>query len=403
MAHSRLRWLGAGLLTSGCASLVGLTSMLNAPFAFGDDGTALIMGFAGTPDPPESYVNEVMSLFINGTPNFPGQPTFSGYDPVVQVTTEDNDYYQGLTQGVAQLDQGITQNLANGNVVVFGYSESSAVATQEMINLDALPADQQPNPADLSFVIAEDLGNPNGGIAARFPFAGLPATPADTPYDTDIYSIEYSGFADFPNYPSDPFALANAVAGYVYLHPFLLPGWPTSFDTSALADAVQEPTSSGYDGATEYFLIPTQDLPLLEPLREIPVLGPAMADLIQPDLRVLVDLGYDRADPSDVATSADLSFPDIDWTTVTQNLELGAQQGWIAAEVDLGLLPQSDLPDIYPYVPDVSGLMSDPGMTGLVTDPSASAADALGGNFDLSTVLSDLTTLFANPVDLFSL
>jgi len=403
MAHSRLRWLGAGLLTSGCASLVGLTSMLNAPFAFGDDGTALIMGFAGTPDPPESYVNEVMSLFINGTPNFPGQPTFSGYDPVVQVTTEDNDYYQGLTQGVAQLDQGITQNLANGNVVVFGYSESSAVATQEMINLDALPADQQPNPADLSFVIAEDLGNPNGGIAARFPFAGLPATPADTPYDTDIYSIEYSGFADFPNYPSDPFALANAVAGYVYLHPFLLPGWPTSFDTSALADAVQEPTSSGYDGATEYFLIPTQDLPLLEPLRDIPGLGPAMADLIQPDLRVLVDLGYDRADPSDVATSADLSFPDIDWTTVTQNLELGAQQGWIAAEVDLGLLPQSDLPDIYPYVPDVSGLMSDPGMTGLVTDPSASAADALGGNFDLSTVLSDLTTLFANPVDLFSL
>jgi hypothetical protein len=403
MAHSRLHLLGAGLLTSGCASLMGLTSMLNAPFAFGDDGTALIMGFAGTPDPSESYINEVASLFISGTPNFPGQPTFPGYNPIPQVTTEDNNYYQGLTQGVGQLDQGITQNLANGNVVVFGYSESSAVATQEMINLDALPADQQPNPADLSFVIAEDLGNPNGGIAARFPFAGLPATPADTPYDTDIYSIEYSGVADFPNYPSDPFALANAMAGYVYLHPFLLPGWPTSFDTSALANAVQEPVSLGYGGATEYFLIPTQDLPLLEPLRETPLLGPAMADLVQPDLRVLVDLGYDRADPSDVATPADLSSPDIDWTTVTQNLELGAQQGWIAAEADLGLLPQSDLPDIYPYVPDVSGLMSDPGMTGLVTDPSASAADAVGNTFDLSTLLSGLTTLFANPLDLFSL
>ena len=96
-----------------------------------------------------------------------------------------------------------------------------------MINLDALPADQQPNPADLSFVFAEDLGNPNGGIEARFPFTDLPATPADSPYATDIYRVEYSGVADFPNYPSDPFALANAVAGYVYLHPFLLPGWPT--------------------------------------------------------------------------------------------------------------------------------------------------------------------------------
>ena len=142
----------------------------------------------------------------------------------------------------------------------------------------------------------------------------------------------------------------------------------------------------------------------------MPLIGPAMADLIQPDLRVLVDLGYDRADPSDVATPADLSSPAIDWTTVSQNLELGAQQGWIAAEVDLGLLPQSDLPDIYPYVPDVSGLMSDPGMTGL--SAAASAADVptlsalfgdLTGNLDLSTVLSGLTTLFTNPVDLLSL
>jgi diacyltrehalose acyltransferase len=381
--------------------------MLNAPFAFGDDGTgtALLMGFAGTPDPGLSYDNEVMSLFISGAPHFLGQPTFPGYVPEVQLTTEDNDYYsQGLAQGVAQLDQGITQYLPDGNVVVFGYSESSSIATQEMINLDALTVGQ-PNPADLSFVLVEDLNNPDGGIDARFPLLGLPATPADTPYDTDIYSIEYSGVADFPKYASDPFAVANAMAGYIYLHPFLLPGWPTSFDTSALADAVQEPTSAGYDvtGATDYFLIPTQDLPLLEPLRDVPGLGPAMADMIQPDLRVLVDLGYDRADPSDVATPAVMSPPDIDWTTVTQNLELGAQQGMIAAEVDMGLLPQSDLPDIYPYVPDVSGLISDPGMTGLVTDPSAGAADALGGNFDLSTLLSGLTSLLANPVDLFNL
>jgi hypothetical protein len=411
MNHSRSRRLGVGLLTSGCAGLLGLTSMLNAPFAFGDGDTALIMGFAGTPDPDQSYVNEVMSLFIPATPNFPGQLVFPGYTPVVQVTTEDNDYYQGVTQGAAQLDQGITQQLAEeNNVVVFGYSESSAIATQEMINLDALPADQRPDPTSLSFIFAEDLNNPNGGISVRFPFTDLPATPADSPYPTDIDSIEYSGVADFPNYPLDPFALANAMAGYVYLHPFLLPGWPTTFDTSALADAVQEPTSPGYDGATEYFLIPTQDLPLLDPLREIPLVGPAMADLIQPDLRVLVDLGYDRADPSDVATPALLTLPSIDWTTVIQNLELGAQQGLIAAEVDLGLLAQSDLPDAYPYLPDVSELMSDPGMTGLITDPSAASVPTLtallgdlGGNFDLSNLLSGLTTLLTNPLDLFSL
>jgi hypothetical protein len=93
-----------------------------------------------------------------------------------------------------------------------------------------------------------------------------------------------------------------------------------------------------------------------------------------------------------------------------QNLELGAQQGWIAAEVDLGLLAQSELPDAYPYLPDVSQLMSDPGMTGLSAAASASEVPTLStlfgdltGNLDLSSVLSGLTTLFTNPLDLFSL
>jgi hypothetical protein len=34
------------------------------------------------------------------------------------------------------------------------------------------------------------------------------------------------------------------------------------------------------------------DLPLLDPLRGIPVIGNPLADLVQPDLRVIVDLGY---------------------------------------------------------------------------------------------------------------
>ncbi|EUA34694.1 PE-PPE domain protein [Mycobacterium xenopi 3993] len=42
-------------------------------------------------------------------------------------------------------------------------------------------------------------------------------------------------------------------------------------------------------------MIPTQNLPLLEPLRQVPVVGNPLADLLQPDLRVIVELGYDRA------------------------------------------------------------------------------------------------------------
>ncbi len=289
------------------------------------------------------------------------------------------------------------QQLGQGNnVVVFAYSESTSIATQEMVNLAALPADRQPNPADLQFVLVEDLNNPNGGFVERFPYLAtmsFPATPADSLYPTDIYTVEYSGSSDFPQYPADLLADANAVAGFIDLHPFLLPGWPTGFTPSELAGAVLEPTSPGYDGATQYFMIATQDLPLLDGLRAIPGVGPAMADLIQPDMRVIIDLGYDRTGGANVATPADLSLPNIDWTTVDAELATGAQQGWTAAMVDLGMLPTSDLPNAYPYLPDISGLESGSVGASVSALPTASAlAGDLSGQPNLSALLADLST-----------
>jgi diacyltrehalose acyltransferase len=390
--------------------------MLNAAFAYGDD-TALIMGDALMATPDQPYVTEVMDLFINPSPPFfQGQPVFPGYTPVAQYTPE-SGYGQGLTEGVTDLNQGITQQLADGNkVVVFGYSESTAVATQEMINLDNLPADQQPNPADLQFVLVEDVDNPDGGTleSSSIPGLSLPVTPADTPYTTDIYTIEYSGASDFPQYPLNLVADLNALSAFVDLHPFLEPGYPTTFNPSELAGAVQEPTSPGYDGATEYFLIPTQNLPLLDGLRDIPGVGPALADLIQPDLRVIVDLGYNWTGYANVDTPVEFSSPSVDWTTVSAELAAGAQQGWTAAMVDLGLLPESDLPDAYPYLPDVSGLESGLLDTGVSASSDTSASSTLLGDLGLSTLLTDLNTylpsaaneltnLFANPFDFLSI
>jgi hypothetical protein len=377
--------------------------MLNPAVAPADD-TALIMGYAGTSDPGQSYVNEVMSLFVNpSTPQFPGQPTFPGYLPLVQSTPEGPDYGPVLTQGTADLDQGISQQLQQGNdVVVFGYSESTSIATQEMVNLANLPADQQPDPADLQFILVEDLNNPNGGFLERFPSLAsesFPATPADTPYDTAIYTIEYSGSSDFPQYPLNLLADANAAAGFVDLHPFLLPDWPTSFTGSELAGAVLEPTSLGYDGNTDYYLIPTQDLPLLDGLRAIPIVGNPMADLIQPDMRVIIDLGYDRAGAADVATPADWQLPDINWTTVTAELATGAQQGSTAAMVDMGLLPTQDLPDAYPYLPDVSGLESGSAATSAAATAASALAGDVGGATSASALSADVSTYLTTELN----
>jgi hypothetical protein len=374
------RGLGLGLLAGACACLNAAPA-----FATGDDDgyTALVLGHAFLSQPDATYMQEVIDTYVNPTYTVVGDP--------VSVYTPETDYGSGLTQGVADLDAAIQQQLLanhDANLVIAGYSMSTSIQTQEMINLAAAGA---PDTSGLKFVLAEDLQSPNGGFFTRFPdmfSASLPATPADTPYDTTIYTIEYSGASDFPQYYGNMYADLNAVNGYVDLHPYLLVGWPAYFDPSTVANAVAENTSAGYDGNTDYFLIPTQDLPLLDGLHAIGG-NSWLVDLIQPDMRVLVDLGYDWTGGADVSTPATLSNPDIDFAAVNDYLEAGANQGMIAALVDLGILPQSDLADIanlYPYVPDVAGLMD-----GALTNDTLAAADATASLDALTSALSEST------------
>jgi hypothetical protein len=80
-------------------------------------------------------------------------------------------------------------------------------------------------------------------------------------------------------------------------------------------------------------MIPTQNLPLLDPLRSIPVVGNPLADLLQPDLKVLVNLGYGDPDygwsqgPANVPTEFGLFPPLSDVEKVPGLLVSGTQQG----------------------------------------------------------------------------
>ncbi len=391
MPSWKARGLGFGLLAGACA--------LNAAPAWADapdptDYTALVLGHAFLPQPNATYMQEVIDTYVDPTTPFEGQPTYNVVGDPVSVYTPETDYTTGLTQGVADLNSQLTPLLTanpDAHVVVAGYSMSPSDITQEMINLQATGV-KDPN---LVFVLAEDLNNPDGGFFTRLPgFGGetLPATPADTPYTTDIYSIEYSGASDFPQYDGNTFADLNAADGYIDLHPYLLPGWPAYFTPSELAGAVPEPTS-GADVATNYYLIPTQDLPLLNVLRLEPGAPSADADLLQPDMRVLVDLGYNWTGDANVSTPATLTNPDIDTTAVDSYLTAGADQGMINALVDMGVLPKSDLTglaDMYPYVPDVANLMS-----GALTDNTAAALDATTSASLLTTDLASSTNPLA--------
>ena len=402
MQNPRPRWLAFGLLTSAGAGVLGLTSIMSAAFAFGDD-VALISpgaeGIGGTTGVSSEFTQDVYDLYINPTQSplpFPEQLTFPDYSPVAL----DLPALDGLTdqqtidEATTELNTAITQTYAGDKIVDLSYSESTIAATQEMIALDAEQGQAGvPSPDSLSFVMLGDLNNPNGGILERL--SGLnpgidyyTATPSDTPYPTEIYTIQYDGVADFPQYPTDIPADLNALMGYTTAHLEY-----STLTPAELATAVVEPTSPGYDGVTEYFMIPTQDLPLLEPLRDLPGIGPALADLIQPDLRVLVDMGYGDG-YADVATPISFSTPDYNYSAIDADMALGLQQGITAAEVDMGMLPTADLPDAYPYLPYVPGdtTVPNPDLIGPGTASSLDSLQALSGLGTLS-LSSDLTAL----------
>jgi hypothetical protein len=402
MQNPRPRWLAFGLLTSAGAGVLGLTSIMTAAFAFGDD-VALISpgaeGIGGTTGVSSEFTQDVYDLYINPTQAplpFPEQLTFPDYSPVAL----DLPALDGLTdeqtidEATTELNTAITQTYAGDKIVDLSYSESTIAATQEMIALDAEQGQAGvPSPDSLSFVMLGDLNNPNGGILERL--SGLnpgidyyTATPSDTPYPTEIYTIQYDGVADFPQYPTDIPADLNAVMGYTTAHLEY-----STLTPAELATAVVEPTSPGYDGVTEYFMIPTQDLPLLEPLRDMPGIGPALADLIQPDLRVLVDMGYGDG-YADVPTEASFSTPDYNYSAIDADMALGLQQGITAAEVDMGMLPTSDLPDAYPYLPYVPGDTTVPNPD-LIEPGTASSLDSLQAlsGLDTLSLSSDLTAL----------
>ncbi|MDT7768930.1 MAG: hypothetical protein QOI30_1938 [Mycobacterium sp.] len=402
MAPWKARGVGMGLLTGACVALLDGMTILNAAPAFADDTTdytALIMGHAFLPTPDEPYMQEVIDTYIDPSPAyFSGQPTYNIVGSPVSVTTPETDYGSGNTEGVSDLDTAINQELDAGNndIVVFGYSMSNSIATQEMINLANAGA---PDADGLKFVLAEDLNNPDGGIFTRFPGISdpsLPATPADTPYTTDIYTIEYSGASDFPQYDGNLLADLNAADGYTDLHPYLLTGWPAYFTPSELAGAVAENTSAADN--TDYFIIPTQDLPVLDGLRDGPGAPSAFADMIQPDMRVLVDLGYNWTGDADIVTPAG-GAPDIDTTAVDAYLAAGADQGMIASLVDLGILPQADLSNLsnlYPYVPDVANLES-----GSLTSDAMATADATTSLAALESDLADSTNPLATDLSAY--
>ncbi len=94
------------------------------------------------------------------------------------------------------------------------------------------------------------------------------------------------------------------------------------------------------EGLTDYYMIPNDNLPILEPLLLIPGIGQPLYDLLEPDTQILVNLGYGsitegwNQGPANVPTTFGLS-PDINQTQLSDALSNGWQQGVTDALNDL--------------------------------------------------------------------
>lgn len=344
------------------------------------DYATLIMGGTGNPVPDNAYLDYVYNAYI--APRIAPETAI----PTGLTTPQQGWPLTGLdsltfdtsvAQGVEILQQAIADQPAGTQTVVFGFSQSATVATNYLNEIATGAIANPPSPADLRFALTGNPNNPNGGLFERFVGMYLPgfnqtfngATP-DTAYTTDIYTIQYDGFAHFPRYPVNVLSVANAVAGLYYDHLAPSPSY-MSLTSEQLDSAIVAPVSPGSTGNTTYYMIPTQDLPLLRPLN----LPQPILNMVQPPLRVLVDMGYgDIGGPNteyaDLPTPASL-FPVINPINVGSYLIQGVAQGVQANLVLAGALPQSAMPNAYPFVPDL-----DPGLTINLGQPSITAVSA---------------------------
>ena len=481
MSGRKARWVGLGLVATAGAGVLGLSAMMNPSSAYADDplpDIGLVIGGTELPIPGPDYVAAADELYLDQAPGGvpisditsfyqatstdPSLPGFFGnglFTPegayplfgggVQQLFYNyplDANGLPSLTtsvgQGAAILESTIAADQAAGDAsTVFGYSQSSTLSGITMQLLDQ-PGTPQPD-SGLQFLLIADPNNPNGGLFERFngfettsghttvdplnlaslgiSFNG--ATPADD-FTTNIYTLEYDGFADFPRYPLNFVSDLNAFLGIEELHGTYLNGGvdgsgPTAAD---IAGATLLPGSADYgtgnpDSLTNYYMIDTLDgNPVTPPL--VGLLPEPLQALLGPDLTYLINLGYGDGTLGYSDTAANLPtpfglFPDVSLSTVLSTLATDTEQGITAFGNELSdpaaLLPSLDPASSGQSLTDVlSALSADAAnpaasLTDIVNGISSAASTAYSTLLPTADIINSLvTSLPAYDVSLFT-
>jgi hypothetical protein len=380
MSGRKLRWIGFGLVATAGAGVIGLSAAMNPASAHADD-IGLVIGGSALPIPGPGYVEAADGLYLNNplTALYPdltfyqataenpfgnglftpegAYPLFGqGVQQLFYSYPLDSAGLPGLStsvgQGASILESTILGNQAAGDgSTVLGYSQSSTLSGVAMQLLD--PTNKpETGPLDPQFLLLADPNTPNGGLFERFngfetmsgqstvdqlnlaslgiAFNG--STPSDD-YLTNIYSLEYDGFTDFPRYPINLLSDVNAFLGILDLHGTYLNGGVDGSGPTAeqIANALLLPgsmASGTADSLTNYYMI-DETAPLVS------LLPKSLQELLGPDLTYLINLGYGDGSlgyavtpdsPADIPTPFGL-FPDVSLSQVLSTLVTDTEQG----------------------------------------------------------------------------
>ena len=365
LAHTMVVALAAAL----CAVLTAVGGTLTAAVTL--TATALIVPGTAVPNPATvpGYMENAVDYYVS--PTTASCASVCTPEPVPYLAQFWPFPWEGwgglsgakldesVASGVAQLTSdlvGTNNPSAQSPVVIFGYSQGATVASIEKSQLSMLSPEDQ---ANINFVLIGNPNRPNGGLFERLAMFGtVPILDATfgmpTPTNTDMSTVDvafqYDGVADFPLYPINLLADLNATLGFWYIHgSYLAPDGrnpdelPNGLTPTELAAAIADPANQQHlaGSDTTYVLIPTPNLPLLQPLREFGAfthtefLTTPLIDLIQPALGVLIETGYDRSLPYGQPAPFRL-IPLVNPITLTVDLVNAIGQGIRDAAADIG-------------------------------------------------------------------
>lgn len=341
------------------------------------DGTALVMGGTGIPQPPPAYLDAINELYLQ--PHGFGGETVSLFTPENVSETSRDVGLQLLKNAVAtELNSGEVDS--DNPVVVFGYSQSAGISVGLM-----------------HWLAENDVSND----LVRFVLIGSTVTssvPTDL-YHTDVYNHEYDPVAFRPTY-FNPLSDLNSTLGFIYGHSVL-----PSVTPEQIASAIELPVSDP-DSLTTFYMIPSEILPLLAPLQLIPILGQPLYELFEPVTRILVNLGYGSIEngwpPGDVDGSAASGlFPtDIDLGDLFTALGKGVFDG-ITNSISSWFDP--DTYTIYSLEdhPSLGGIINTGYLAGYLDSPNPPLDEALTGLANFLAAFTDTTPYpMPDPVDL---